>query len=215
MDGRDGSRLRLPQAARVHDADAVRRVPGGIASRTLVQLPGVAVASGIVAPMSAAAPIDSHANSSAVLPAVFEQRRTVVPADIDENNHVNNLRYLEWIVAAALGHSEAVGWPRERYTELGATWIVRSHTIEYLRPAFVGDEVTVRTWVAQISKVSSRRKSQVLSQTGAVLVRAETLWVFVSRRAHALDRVPAELAAAFPIVPDATDPRSGGPAPVI
>jgi acyl-CoA thioester hydrolase len=211
VDGRDGSRLRLPQAARVHDADAVRRVPGGIASRTLAPLPGVAVASGIVAPMSAAAPIDPHANSS----AVFEQRRTVVPADIDDNNHVNNLRYLEWILAAALGHSEAVGWPRERYVELGATWIVRSHTIEYLRPAFVGDEVTVRTWVAQISKVSSRRKSQVRSQGGAVLVRAETLWVFVSRRAHALDRVPAELAAAFPIVPDAADPRSGGPAPVI
>lgn len=207
MDGRDGSRPRLQGQVRVHDADAVRPVPGGIASRNLAPLPGSAVPSGIVAPMSAAAPIDPHASSS----AIFEQRRTVVPSDIDDNNHVNNLRYLEWILAAAIGHSEAVGWPRERYVELGATWIVRSHNIEYLRPAFAGDEVTVRTWVAQISKVSSRRKSQVLGHGGAVLVRAETLWVFVSRRAHALDRVPPELAAAFPIVPDAT----GGPAPVI
>lgn len=193
----------------MHDADAVRRVPGGIASQPLAPLPGSGVPSGIVARMSAAAPIDSSARSL----AVFEQRRTVVSADIDDNNHVNNLRYLEWILAAAIGHSEAVGWPRERYVQLGATWIVRSHNIEYLRPAFAGDEVTVRTWVAQISKVSSRRKSQVLGHSGAVLVRAETLWVFVSRRAHALDRVPPELAAAFPVVPDAA--TTDGPAPVI
>ena len=37
---------------------------------------------------------------------------------------------------------------------------------------------------------------------GVVLVRAETLWVFVSRKAHALGRVPPELAAAFPVVAD-------------
>ncbi len=195
MDGRDGAR---PQS-RVYDASAVRRVPGGIASQSLAPL----VPADIVAPMSAPAPTSDDARG------VFEQRLTVAPADIDINGHVNNLRYLEWFLAAAVAHSEAVGWTHARYLELGATWLVRSHTIEYLRPAFAGDELIVRTWVAQITKVSSRRKTQILRPDGVVLARGETLWVFVSRKAHALGRVPPELAAAFPIVPDG--PAAGGP----
>lgn len=135
--------------------------------------------------------------------AVFEQRRTVVAADIDALGHVNNLRYLEWVLAAAIDHSEAVGWSLARYQELGAAWVVRSHAIEYLRPAFVDDDLLVRTWVSEMTKVSSRRKTTVSRSDGATLARCETLWVFVSRRAHALDRVPPELAAAFPLVPDA------------
>ena len=102
------------------------------------------------------------------------------------------------------GISRAKGykWLR-RYEELGAAWVVRSHAIEYLRPAFVDDDLRVRTWVSDMSKVSSRRKTTVSRADGATLARCETLWVFVSRRAHALDRVPPELAAAFPLVPDA------------
>lgn len=178
--------------AQVFDAGALQRVPGGIASQALAPL-----ATGIVAPMSAEVPTPVDPRS------IFEQRRSVVPADIDVNGHVNNLRYLEWILEAALGHSEAVGWTLARYQDLGAAWVVRSHTIEYLRPAFAGDQVVVRTWVSEMTRVSSRRKSHVLRPDGTILARAETLWVFVSRRAHALDRVPPELVAAFPLVPDA------------
>jgi acyl-CoA thioester hydrolase len=36
----------------------------------------------------------------------------------------------------AIEHSAAAGWPMARYVELGAGWVVRSHFIEYLRPAF-------------------------------------------------------------------------------
>lgn len=197
MDGRDGARLQSRVHARLYDADAVRRVPGGIASQSLAPLlPRAPLLPVIVAPMSAPAPTSEAPHG------VFEQRLTVAPADIDINGHVNNLRYLEWCLAAAVGHSESVGWDYARYVQLGAMWIVRSHTIEYLRPAFDGDELVVRTWVAAMSKVSSRRKSQVVRDDGTVLARGETLWVFVSRKAHALGRVPPELAAAFPVVPD-------------
>ncbi len=167
----------------MYDASAVRRVPGGIASRALTTLPA-----GIVAPMS----------SEAATQGIHEHHRVVAPADIDALGHVNNLRYLEWMQAAAIEHSEAVGWPWSRYEALGVAWVVRSHAIEYLRPAFAADEVVVRTWVSEMGKVSSRRKYTIARSDGAVLARAESLWVLINRRTHALDRVPAELLAAFP-----------------
>jgi acyl-CoA thioester hydrolase len=175
----------------VYGVEALRRVAGGIASRALARWP---------AGMMPRMPEVSEASGQA---GVHEQRRTVEAVEIDELGHVNNLRYLEWMLAAAVDHSRAVGWPVERYRELGSAWVVRSHAIEYLRPAFAADEVVVRTWVSEMGKVSSRRKYAIVRADGRLLARAETLWVFVSRDRHTLDRVPAQLQAAFPVVPDA------------
>ncbi len=182
--------MRLPGrgGVRVFGVDALRRVPGGIASRALP---------GILRRMSAPA---DPVGTSGPRAGVHEHRRVVLPADIDELGHVNNVRYLEWMMAAAVEHSGAVGWDAARYAALGQAWVVRSHAIEYLRPAFAGDDVVVRTWVSEMAKVSSRRKYTIARADDTVLVRAETLWVYINRRTHALDRVPPELRQAFTLV---------------
>ena len=58
----------------------------------------------------------------------------------------------------ATEHSAAQGWPLERYVALGAGWFVRRHTVEYLRPAFAGDTLTLLTWVAAFERSSSPRR---------------------------------------------------------
>lgn len=185
MDGRLG--------VQVYGVAAARRVAGGIVSRALARWPA-----GMMPRM-----VEQHEAQV----GIHEQRRTVQDVEIDELGHVNNLRYLEWMLAAAVDHSAAVGWPAERYRELGNAWVVRSHTIEYLRPAFAADEVVVRTWVSEMGKVSSRRKYAIVRADGQLLARAETLWVFVNRQRHALDRVPAQLQAAFPVVTQGPEVR--------
>lgn len=184
---------------RVYGAEVLRRVAGGIASRALARWPA-----GMMAGMAER----SEAGEQPGVPTqvgVYEQRRAVQDHEIDELGHVNNLRYLEWMLAAAVAHSDAVGWPAERYAALGHAWVVRSHSIEYLRPAFAADEVVVRTWVSEMGKVSSRRKYAIVRADGQLLARAETLWVFVDRLRHTLDRVPAQLLAAFPVVSPAPE----------
>lgn len=132
---------------------------------------------------------------------VFDHHHTVTPAEIDELDHVNNLHYLAWTQTAAKAHSSAVGWPFARYRELGATWVVRSHAIEYLRAGRLGDGVVVRTWVAEMGKIHSLRRYQIVRASDAeVLATAETRWVFVTIAGQSLARVPEELRAAFPVV---------------
>ncbi|HEY0138916.1 MAG TPA: acyl-CoA thioesterase, partial [Nannocystis sp.] len=186
----------------VYGVEALRRVPGGIASRDIAGGAGdgsdadAALASGSE-DTGVSGIVPRMSDTPEEVPAgVHEHRRAVVPEDIDELGHVNNLRYLEWMMAAAIEHSEAVGWDGARYAALGNAWVVRSHAIEYLRPAFAGDAVVVRTWVSEMAKVSSRRKYAIAREGGPVLARAETLWVYINRRTHTLDRVPADLRAA-------------------
>ena len=128
---------------------------------------------------------------------------TVTEDAIDVNRHVNNLAYLRWMQDAATAHSDERGWPFERYAELGAGWFVRSHSIEYLRPAYMGDTLHLYTWVHAIETRSSpRRYCFVRAADGVAIARAETLWAFVNFESGRLLRIPDEVAAAFPIVPE-------------
>jgi acyl-CoA thioester hydrolase len=135
------------------------------------------------------------------MPAILEWTHTVVEHDLDGLGHANNISYLKWMQAAALAHSAAQGWPVEAYAALGCGWVVRSHFIEYLVPALLGDTIVVRTWVADLKKVTSLRKFLIVKAgRGDVLARAETNWAFVDYRTGSPKRIPPEVARAFEIV---------------
>jgi acyl-CoA thioester hydrolase len=132
------------------------------------------------------------------MPAIYEHAVTVAPDEIDRLGHVNNLVYLAWMQAAALAHSAAQGWSTDRYQKLGLAWVVRSHTIKYLRPAFLDDAVIVCTWVAGMKRVSSLRNYKILRAADrAVLASAATEWAFIELASGTIKRIPAEVVEAF------------------
>ncbi|HFE44250.1 MAG TPA: acyl-CoA thioesterase [Nannocystis exedens] len=132
--------------------------------------------------------------------AIFDHHHRVTAAEIDFLGHANNLCYLSWMQDAALAHSSAQGWPPQRYRELGAVWVVRTHAVEYLRPARVDDELVIRTWVVAIGRIDSVRRYQILrASDGVRLVQAETRWIWIDIAAERPRRVPAEIRAAFPL----------------
>jgi len=140
------------------------------------------------------------------MPRIFATTLTVGPAAIDLNQHVNNLAYLQWMQDVAIEHSTAQGWPVQRYLDSGAVWVVRSHQIEYLRPAYLGETLTLLTWVADLRRRGSRRRYLFWrARDRRVLARAETDWVLVDAGSGRPVSVPEPLAAAFELVPDAVD----------
>jgi acyl-CoA thioester hydrolase len=134
-------------------------------------------------------------------PGVFGQTFPVPEDAIDELGHVSNLKYLAWMQEIAIRHSAECGWPVERYIESGAVWVVRSHFITYIQPAFAGQMITLQTWVSGFRQRSSSRKYLVYrSDDAQVLAEAETVWVFVDRKTGRPQRIPDELRNAFPVL---------------
>jgi len=139
-----------------------------------------------------------------VTPGVHAYTFTVTASDIDDLGHASNVAYVRWLIDAALDHSRAVGWPPEAYRARGVAWVVREHHIEYLRPAFAGDALVTRTWVATMRRITSLRRYEVRRPgDGALLARASTQWVFVDVATARPARVPPEIERAYPLVPDA------------
>ncbi len=130
--------------------------------------------------------------------SVYEYSVNVGIDDLDEMEHVNNLVYLKWCLNAAGAHSKQVGWPSLRYHSTGFGFVVRAHKIKYKVPALLGDEIIVKTWVANMEKVSSDRRYQILrTADGKRLAEAETTWVFVNLKTLELAKIPLEVRQAF------------------
>jgi len=134
------------------------------------------------------------------MPAIFDHHHRVRADEIDFLGHANNLRYLAWMQDAALAHSDAQGWPQARYQEVGAVWVVRSHAVEYLRPAMADDVLVVRTWVTKIGRLDSVRRYRVIrAADNVLLVEGETRWIWVDIASGRPRRVPEEVRGAFPV----------------
>ena len=78
------------------------------------------------------------------MPQIYRYDLVVAKDAIDGNGHVNNVEYVRWMQDAAMHHADSIGCTLAT-NAAGATWVVRSHRIEYLKPAFSGEHISVRS----------------------------------------------------------------------
>jgi acyl-CoA thioester hydrolase len=125
----------------------------------------------------------------------FEMTVSVLPGDIDEQNHVNNTVYLRWVQEVAIAHWQAVASP-EAQKNIG--WVVLRHEIDYKTAAAPGDKIVLRTWVGNATRLTFERFTEVRRNgDGQLLSKARTLWCPINARTARPMRVPAEVRAQF------------------
>jgi acyl-CoA thioester hydrolase len=131
---------------------------------------------------------------------IYRHKLTVSLQDLDQNGHVNNVQYVRWMQEIAIAHYEQIGGltPTQAH---GATWVVRSHNIEYFHPAFLKDEIEICTWVVNIRRVRSLRRYEFTrTADNQLLAKGETDWVFVDLSAGRPMVIPKEVARVFTLL---------------
>jgi len=129
--------------------------------------------------------------------SVYFKTFLIPDSSIDGNGHVNNVAYVQWMQDIAVEHYEALGGVHPMQL-LGATWVVREHKIEYLLPAFAGEEIEIRTWVEDVRRVRSLRKYEFVRKSdGKTLVKGETDWVFADAKTGMPLAIPKEVSELF------------------
>ena len=120
-----------------------------------------------------------------------------IPKDaIDENGHVNNVAYVQWMQDIAVEHYESIGGITAQGPD--ATWVVREHRVEYFLPAFENEEIAIHTWVENVRRVRSLRKYEFIRKADdKILVKGETDWVFVDVKTGRPRAVPNEVIEVF------------------
>ncbi len=123
----------------------------------------------------------------------FSHSFTVSAAEIDAQNHVNNIAYVKWIQAVAVAHWTSVTDEemRERLT-----WIVTRHEIDYKKPAFENEELEVTTWVGEPTRVIWERFTEI-RRGKDLLVKARSVWCLIDRETLKPTRITLELKELF------------------
>ncbi len=125
----------------------------------------------------------------------FELAIAVLPEDIDEMGHVNNVTYLRWVQDAAAAHWYAVAPAADR-AKTG--WIVLHHDIDYKHAAYSGDEIVARTWVGNASRVRFERHTEILRRRDRTLLAvARSLWCPIDMETKRPVNVSAEVRGRF------------------
>src|SRR4029077_576380 len=129
--------------------------------------------------------------------APFETTASVLPGDIDEQNHVNNTVYLRWVQEVATAHWQALA-SSEAHEDLG--WVVFREETDYKNAACLGDDVVLRTWVGKATRLTFERFTEIRrSSDGQLLSAARTLWCPINTQTGRPVRVSVEVREQFSI----------------
>ena len=129
------------------------------------------------------------------MPNRYSLTFTAAPEHIDENGHVNNAVWVQWMEALSTAHWEADA-PAEHVAAYA--WVVTRHEIDYRGNIGLGESVTGTTEIREgPSGARFDRHFTFTNSAGKVLVSARTTWAMIDRKTQRLMRVPAEVSEPF------------------
>nr|WP_321451561.1 acyl-CoA thioesterase [uncultured Carboxylicivirga sp.] len=126
----------------------------------------------------------------------YFEEYVVQESDIDELNHVSNIKYVEWIQEISKAHWYKVTQGTEFDNRF--FWVVSSHFIEYKMSALLNQSLLIETYVEKFEKAFSYRAVEVKDKnTGKLIMKSLTKWCMMDVDTKRITRVPSELFEMF------------------
>jgi acyl-CoA thioester hydrolase len=123
----------------------------------------------------------------------FSHSFIVQKEHLDEQNHVNNVIYVQWIQDIAVAH-----WQNTVSSEVleNFTWFLLRHEIDYKQQGFEGEEITATTWVGKATKVTCERFTEV-KRGETLLVQAKSNWCMLDSKTKKPAKISEEIRQQF------------------
>ncbi len=115
-------------------------------------------------------------------------------AHIDELGHVNNTVYVAWAQEAGVRH-----WRSRAKAEMQAAyvWVASRLEIDFLAETFLGDELSVETWVEAPRGARFDRQVRIIGSDGRPRAAVRTTWALIDARSRRPARVTQAMASLF------------------
>ncbi len=125
----------------------------------------------------------------------FESIIKVTENDLDELNHVNNVRYVQWVQNVAKQHWTQHAPPSilENYF-----WVMTKHCIEYKNPAYLNDKIKLTTYIKNYKGAISTRIVEITNYENNMLIaKSETKWCLINTKSKRPARITADITEVF------------------
>jgi acyl-CoA thioester hydrolase len=119
----------------------------------------------------------------------------VLPEDIDELGHVNNVVYLRYVQEVAGSHWTTIATEQQLTS---CIWVVGRHEIDYRNPILPGQEVLGLTWVHPPKGMRFDRSVWLVNpEKSKIFAQAKTTWLLLDKNNGRPKRVDEVLLKTF------------------
>ena len=126
---------------------------------------------------------------------IFEHLNSVAQEHLDGLNHVNNVRYVQWVQDVAELH-----WTTKAPKHIldAYFWVMLSNHIQYKGQAFLNNNLVLKTFVTKSEGVTSTRMVEIFNKnSGKLLTTSETNWCFMSKENNRPARIQQNIIELF------------------
>lgn len=128
-------------------------------------------------------------------PEIYEKTIVVKEKDLDKQQHVNNVQYVQWVQDVAEEHWEKRASEEQKSKVI---WVVVKHEINYKKEAFLNDPISLQTYVGDATHVTSIRHVIIKNaETDKLLAEAKTTWCLLDKETKKPVKISEELKKVF------------------
>lgn len=119
---------------------------------------------------------------------IYTKQIEITREHLDQNNHVNNVQFVQWVEQVAAEH-----WEMLKHTTSYALdyWVLFDHHIQYKKQVYLGETLTVKTYPLPPEGVKQPRKVEFY-RNDELVVDSRTLWVLFDHDKQKIKRLDAD-----------------------
>ena len=120
---------------------------------------------------------------------IFEYKTRVDIEKVNSNSFVTNKGMLALLENVACMHSDTAGYGIREIPTTHLSWVQLNWRVQIIRRLKYGEEITIKTWAREATKVSTLRDFEVLDKDNKTVCIATTRWTLTNIDTQSITKI--------------------------
>ena len=128
---------------------------------------------------------------------IFEHKARVDIGKVNGNSFITNKGMLSLLENVACMHSDEAGYGIREIPITHLSWVQLNWRVKILRRLVYGEEVTIKTWARDASKVITLRDFEVIDKEGKTVCIATTRWTLTNIDTKGITKITDDMISKY------------------
>ena len=128
---------------------------------------------------------------------IFEHKARVDIGKVNGNSFITNKGMLSLLENVACMHSDEAGYGIREIPITHLSWVQLNWRVQILRRLVYGEEVTIKTWARDTTKITTLRDFEVIDKDGKTVCIATTKWTLTNIDTKGITKITEDMISKY------------------
>lgn len=128
---------------------------------------------------------------------IFEHKARVDIGKVNGNSFITNKGMLSLLENVACMHSDEAGYGIREIPITHLSWVQLNWRVQILRRLVYGEEVTIKTWARDATKITTLRDFEVIDKDGKTVCIATTKWTLTNIDTKSITKITEDMISKY------------------